>query len=103
MQLYEAAYELKTCLLLFVLLCLTADPAQLEYSVVCALICTFIVMYFSARSLSRSFSLSLCLPTFGHFLIVNKTSLSVCLSLSLSVSLSLGDWSGPETAFAFVI
>ena len=33
---------------------------------------------------------ALCLPTFSHFLIVNKTSLSLSLSLSLSsLSLSL--------------
>jgi hypothetical protein len=29
---------------------------------------------------------ALCLPTFSHFLMVNKTSLSLSLSLSLSVS-----------------
>jgi hypothetical protein len=32
---------------------------------------------------------ALCLPTFSHFLIVNKTSLSLSLSFSLSLSLSL--------------
>ena len=56
MQLYEAAYALETCSLLFVLLCLTADPAQLENSVVCAMLCTFIIMYFSAQSRCKSVS-----------------------------------------------
>ena len=32
---------------------------------------------------------ALCLPTFNHFVIVNKTSLSLSLSLSLCLSLSL--------------
>ena len=32
---------------------------------------------------------ALCLPTFGHYLIINKTSLSVSLSRSRSLSLSL--------------
>jgi hypothetical protein len=31
---------------------------------------------------------ALCLPTFSHFVIVNKTSLSLFLSFSLSLSLS---------------
>ena len=31
---------------------------------------------------------ALCLPTFSHLLIVNKTSLSLSLSLSFSLSLS---------------
>jgi hypothetical protein len=31
---------------------------------------------------------ALCLPTFSHFLIVNKTSLSLSLYLSLSLSLN---------------
>jgi hypothetical protein len=31
---------------------------------------------------------ALCLPTFSHFVIVNKTPLSLSLSLCLSVSLS---------------
>jgi hypothetical protein len=31
---------------------------------------------------------ALCLPTFSHFVIVNKTSLSLSLSLSLARSLS---------------
>ena len=32
---------------------------------------------------------ALCLPTFSHILVVNKTSLSFSLSFSLSLSLSL--------------
>jgi hypothetical protein len=32
---------------------------------------------------------TLCLPTFSHFLIVNKTSLSLSLSLALALALSL--------------
>jgi len=39
------------------------------------------VLLFSERAL--------CLPTFSHFLTVNKTSLSFSLSLFLSLSLSL--------------
>jgi hypothetical protein len=48
-----------------------------------------------ARSLTRSLSeavlpdRALCLPIFGHFLIVNKTSRARALSLSLSLSLFL--------------
>jgi hypothetical protein len=34
---------------------------------------------------------ALCLPTFSHFLIVNKTSLSLALSLPLSLSLFSSD------------
>ena len=32
---------------------------------------------------------ALCLPTFSHFVIANKRSLSLSLSISLSLSLSL--------------
>lgn len=56
MQLYEALYALETLLLLFVLLALVADPAQPEYTAVSALLATFIIMYFSAQSRSRSCS-----------------------------------------------
>jgi hypothetical protein len=56
MQVYETAYALETCFVLFVLLSLTADPSQFEYSVVCALLCTFIIMYFSAQSRFKSAS-----------------------------------------------
>jgi len=54
MQLYEALYALETNVLLFALLSLTADPSQLEYTLVCALLATFILMYFSAQSRCRS-------------------------------------------------
>jgi hypothetical protein len=43
----------------------------------------------SPSFLSLIHSRALCLPTFSHFLIVNKTSLSFSLSLSLFLSLSL--------------
>jgi hypothetical protein len=56
MQLYESLYALETCLLLFVLLSLTADPSQLEYTLVSALLATFILMYFSAQSRCKSTS-----------------------------------------------
>jgi len=56
MQVYEAAYALETCFVLFVLLSLTADPSQFEYCVVCALLCTFIIMYFSAQGRCKSAS-----------------------------------------------
>lgn len=54
MQLYEALYALETTLLLFVLLSLAADPAQLEYTFVCALLASFIIMYFSAQGRCKS-------------------------------------------------
>jgi hypothetical protein len=54
MQVYEALYALETWLLLFALMALTADPAQLEYTLVCALLATFIHMYFSAQSRCKS-------------------------------------------------
>ena len=54
MQLYEALYALETWLLLFALMALAADPAQLEYTLVCALLATFIHMYFSAQSRCKS-------------------------------------------------
>jgi hypothetical protein len=56
MQLYEALYALETSLLLFVLLSLAADPAQVEYTFVCALMATFIIMYFSAQGRCKSSS-----------------------------------------------
>ena len=56
MQLYEALYALETWFLLFVLLALTADPSQLEYTLVCALLAKFILMYFSAQSRCKSSS-----------------------------------------------
>jgi hypothetical protein len=56
MQLYEALYGLETLLLLFALLALSADPAQPEYTAVSALLATFIIMYFSAQSRTRSTS-----------------------------------------------
>lgn len=56
MQLYEALYALETTVLLFALLACTADPAQLEYTLVCAVLAVFIVMYFSAQSRCKSAS-----------------------------------------------
>ena len=50
MQLYEMLYALETCLLLAALLALTADPAPLEYTLVCAVLATFILLYFGAQS-----------------------------------------------------
>jgi hypothetical protein len=50
LQLYELLYALETCLLLSALLALAADPAPLEYTLVCALLATFILLYFSAQS-----------------------------------------------------
>ena len=54
MQLYEVVYALEMFLMLFALLTLTADPAQGEYTFVCALLATFILMYFSANGRLRS-------------------------------------------------
>ena len=56
MQLYEALYALETTLLLFALLALTADPAQLEYTFVCALLAVFVIMYFSAQGRCKAAS-----------------------------------------------
>lgn len=56
MQLYEALYALETFFLLFALLALSADPAQPEYTAVSALLATFIIMYFSAQSRTRTSS-----------------------------------------------
>jgi hypothetical protein len=50
LQLYEMLYALETCLLLAALLALAADPAPLEYTLVCALLATFILMCLSAQS-----------------------------------------------------
>jgi hypothetical protein len=54
MQLYEVVYALEMFLMFFALLTLTADPAQGEYTFVCALLATFILMYFSANARMRS-------------------------------------------------
>ena len=56
MQLYEALYALETTVLLFALLAITADPAQLEYTLVCSVLAVFIIMYFSAQSRCKSSS-----------------------------------------------
>ena len=50
LQLYELLYALETGLLLFALLALAADPAPLEHTLVCAILATFILLYFSAQS-----------------------------------------------------
>ena len=54
MQFYETLYAVETCLLLFALLALTADPAPLEYTLVCATLATFILLFFSAQSRSKA-------------------------------------------------
>ncbi len=56
LQLYEMLYALETCLLLSALLALTADPAPLEYTLVCAMLATFILLYFSAQSSGKACS-----------------------------------------------
>lgn len=50
MQLYELLYCGELFMLFFCLLCISADPADIEYSFVCALVLTFLLMYFCAQS-----------------------------------------------------
>lgn len=50
MQLYELLYSLQTFLLFFALLCMAADPADVEFAFVSSLVLTFLLMYFCAQS-----------------------------------------------------
>jgi hypothetical protein len=49
----------------------------------------FVIVDKTSLSLSLSLDRALCLPTFSHFLIVNTVSFSLSLSLSLSLARSL--------------
>jgi|LauGreDrversion2_2_1035103.scaffolds.fasta_scaffold00073_7 hypothetical protein len=77
MQLYETLYALETCFLLFALLALTADPAPLEYTLVCAILATFILLFFSAQSRCKANSLQ-----------VTESFISMLLFATLNMLLS---------------
>lgn len=50
MQLYEFLYSGELLTLMFALLCITADPANVEYVLVFSFVLTFLLMYFCAQS-----------------------------------------------------
>lgn len=50
MQLYELLYAGELFLLLFALLCITADPTNIEYAFVYAMLLAFLMMFFCAQS-----------------------------------------------------
>lgn len=56
MQMYEMLYAAECFSLIVVLFSNTADPAFLNYTIVSAIVCTFVVMYFASEARSASSS-----------------------------------------------
>ena len=50
MQLYELLYSLHAFLLFFALLCMAADPADVEFAFVSSMVLTFLLVYFCVQS-----------------------------------------------------